>query len=48
MLIIVFNDEVETLIAKLMSRPKAEILITFNAKAGGQGIDKRLTLKPSQ
>ena len=47
-LTIVFNDEVETLIAKLMSRPKAEILIYVNAEAGGRGINKRLTLKPSQ
>ncbi len=45
---IVFDDEVETLIAKLMLRPKADILITVNAEAGGRGINKRLKLKPSQ
>ncbi len=45
---IVFDDEVETLIAKLMARPKAEILITVNAEAGGRGNNKRWTLKPSQ
>ena len=40
---IFFNDEVATLIAKLMSRPKAEILITVDAEAEGRGINKRLT-----
>ena len=48
MLNIVFNDEVETLIAKLTSRPKAEMLMTVNAEAEGRGINKRLTSKPSQ
>ena len=38
---IVFIVEVEGLIAKLTSRPKAEMLIRVNAEAEGRGINER-------
>ena len=45
---IVFIVEVEGLIAKLMSRPQAEMLITVNTEAEGRGVNERLIPKPSR
>ena len=41
-----FIDERETLIAKLSSRPKAELIMIVDAEAEGRGINMRLIVEP--